>query len=243
MSEGSELGFRIHSVRGDLERFPEAPVEHGPLRISGTVLGAGARWFVTTDRLGWSTVALVSAPPDPCPERLELEGHRIEQALQGAAAECADPIHTARRLRDVFDLRAAETGISIVRVAPFGELVELCGVGCSTTLHWDPVEGLSPYEPCDPSLAALGEDAESDILHLRAGSVLVLTTSAVLPLESSWNDLRRFVRAMAVDPLGGTLAQASPRELARLLRTSWHRGPGPAGLVVIGLPPAIRQVA
>lgn len=50
----------MHAWTGDEHVWPDDPVARGPLRISGTVLGEGASWYVTTDRLGWSVVALIS---------------------------------------------------------------------------------------------------------------------------------------------------------------------------------------
>ena len=237
MSERTGHGLAVRSWRGDARGWPDAPLEHGPLRISGTVLDDGASWHVTTDRLGWSTVALLADPTGPTgvPD--------VTEALRLSAQETADPLDTALALRDVLGPRAAETGLALARVGPHGQLVELLNVSLPTVLVWDPVEGLSPYEAAAESLAELRADASSDVLRLRAGSALVLATCGLLPIDADWCSLRRFVRALGLDPLGGTIAEAPPPELARVLETSWGRAPGPAGVVVIGLPAVFSQVA
>ena len=237
MSERDSQGRTVRSWRGDAHGWPDAPLVQGPLRISGTVLDEGASWHVTHDRLGWSTVALLADPIAPA------HVSDVVESLRLAAQQSSDPVETALLLRDVIGPRAAHIGLAIARVDPHGRLLELLNVSLPTVLVWDPVDGLYPYEPAARSLAELRSDASSDVLRLKMGAVLTLATGGVLPIDADWWALRRFVRAIGLDPLGGTVAEASPTELARLLQTSWRRAADPAGVVVIGLPTIARQVA
>jgi hypothetical protein len=241
MADRSSSGAVIHSWSWGARAWQDEPVARGSLRISGTVLDGGASWYVTTDRLGWSTVALIS----------DVEGADGWDAL-GTLRRCADgardPVHTALAIRDrlrvVSRERCRNTGLAVARFGPDGRLLELVNVSMPTVLHWDPVEGLSPYEPLFPSLDAMTEDANSEMLRLKPGSALVLATQGVLPHDASWSALRGFVRAVGIDAFGGTVADAPPSELERVLRSSWGFDPeAPTGMVLAGLPSIEQQVA
>jgi len=237
MSERSSIGFPVRSWSGDDRGWPEQSLEHGDLRITGTVLDDGASWHVTTDRLGWTTIALI-AVPDGC-----SDGPDVVEAMRLAAAECSDPVQTARILRVALGKRAAGVGLAVARIGPYGRIVELLNVSLPAVLHWDPIEGMSPFEPMCDSLDDLGLDVRTEILRLSGGAALAFATPGVLTRDADFKELRGFVRAMALDPLGGTVAEAPPTELARLLRSSWGRQPGPTAVVVLGLPCERRQVA
>ncbi len=230
----------MHAWSGDEHVWPDDPVARGPLRISGTVVGDGARWYVTTDRLGWSTVALLSDPGG-------AEDWDAAGTLRRCAEAACEPVQTALAMRDALRAcsraRAREAGLALARIGPLGRLVELLNVSLPTVLHWDPVEGLSPYEPLFTDLDAMTSGASTEILRLRIGAALVLTTAGVLPDEAGWAELRRFTHALALDPLGGTIADAPPSELRRVLSSSWGLRKGPVGVVVAGLPSIVQQVA
>ncbi len=231
----------MHGWSGEEEcAWPDDPFARGPLRISGTVLGEGARWYVTTDRLGWSTVALISEPGS-------TDDWDAAGTLRRCAESACDPVQTALTLRDALRMvsreRCRSAGLAVARIGPHGRLLELLNVSLPTVLHWDPVEQLSPYEPVFTDLDALTSAASSEMLRLRPGAALVLTTSGVLPDEATWADLHGFTRALALDPLGGTIADAPPSELRRVLTSSWARRRGPVGIVVAGIPSIVQQVA
>ncbi len=230
----------MHAWTGDEHVWPDDPVARGPLRISGTVLGEGASWYVTTDRLGWSVVALISDPGG-------VDDWDAAATLRRCAEAGCPPVQTALALQDALRAcsreRARATGLALARIGPMGRLVEIFNVSLPTVLHWDPVEGLSPYEPLFTDLDAMTAGASNDLLRLQLGSAVVLTTSGVLPDEASWDELRRFTRALALDPLGGTIADAPPSELRRVLSSSWGLRKGPVGVVVAGLPSVVQQVA
>ncbi len=241
MSRRSSLEFPVHGWSGEEEcTWPDDPFARGCLRISGTVLGDGASWYVTTDRLGWSTVALIS---DAGP----TDDWDAAGTLQRCAEAACDPVQTALAMREalraVSRMRCQRAGLALARIGPQGRLVELINVSLPTVLHWDPVEHLSPYEPVFTDLEGMTSAASSEMVRLRPGAALVLTTSGVLPDEASWEDLRGFTRALALDPLGGTIADAPPSELRRVLTSSWARRRGPVGIVVAGLPSIVQQVA
>lgn len=237
MTERTGRVFPVRSWRGDPGGWPDAPLEQGPLRISGTVLDDGASWHVTTDRLGWSTIALIADPAAP------THVPDVTETLRIAAAETADPMDTARLLRDALGPRSDRVGLAIARVGRFGRLVELLNVSLPSVLCWDPVEGLLPFEPMVPSLGELPARGTSEVLRLQMGGALALTTCGLLPLDADWGELRRFVRALGLDPIGGAIAEARPEELRRVLQASWRRLLGPAGIVVIGLPPVSHMAA
>lgn len=235
MSDRTRPGHHVRSWLGDAHAWPDAPLEQGNVRISGTALDVGASWYVTTDRLGWTTVVLLD-------DQARGDVGDLRPILRDAARRSADPIVTALALQDALGERARSVGLAIARVGPYGSLVELLNVSLPTVLVWDPIEGLSPYEPLVNSLAEL-RAGESDIVRLHAGGAVTLTTSGVLPANASWKELRGFVRALGIDPLGGTVAEAPPVELGRLLRGSWGGEDGPRAVVVVGLPSAQMQVA
>jgi hypothetical protein len=237
MSERTGHGHPVRSWQGDARGWPHAPLEQGPIRISGTVLDDGASWHVTTDRLGWSTITLLAdtAFPADVPD--------VTETLHLAASETADPMATARMLRDTLGARAESIGLAIARVGRFGQLVELLNVSLPSVLFWDPVEGLLPFEPMVPSLAELPPRGTSEVMRLNAGGALALTTCGLLPIDADWEELRHFVRALGLDPIGGAIAEAHPQELTRVLQASWRRMLGPAGVVVIGVPPVSQMVA
>lgn len=230
-------GFPVRGWSGDERGRPPASLEHGPLRISGAVLDPGACWHVITDQLGWTTVALVGDP------RGSVGRSRVDRALRVAAAESASPVQTALGVREALGPTAAHTGFAVARISPHGRIVELLNVSLPTVIQWEPVEGISPYEPLCGSLAELRADARAEVLRLSEGSVLALATCGILSRDATWKELRSFVSAVALDPLGGTLAEAPPVELERLLESSWPVRRTPSALVVIGIPSAIRQVA
>lgn len=239
MSRRSSLEFPVHGS-GDEHAWPDDSVARGPLRISGTVLGDGASWYVTADRLGWTTVTLLS----------EL-GNAADWDAAGTLQRCAevgcDPLQTALAMRDAVRscslARARSTGLAVARIGPHGRLVELLNVSLPTVLHWDPVEGISPYEPVFTDLDGLTTAPSSEMLRLHPGSALVMTTAGVLPHEAGWAELRGFTEALALDTIGGTIADAPPSELRRLLCSYWGMGEGPTGVVVAGLPAILAQVA
>lgn len=231
----------MHGWSGEDEcAWPDDPFARGPLRISGTVLGDGASWYVTTDRLGWSTVALIS-------DAGGTDDWDAAGILRRCAEAACDPVQTALALRDALRstslARCRHAGLAVARIGPHGRLVELLNVSLPTVLHWDPVEQLSPYEPVFTDLDAMTSAVSSEMLRLRPGAALVLTTAGVLPDEASWEDLHRFTRALALNPLGGTIADAPPSELRRMLTSSWSGRGGPVGIVVAGIPSVVHQVA
>jgi hypothetical protein len=230
-------GFPVRGWSGGETGRPPASLEQGPVRISGAVLDGGACWHVTTDRLGWTTVALVGDP------RGRVSRSRVDRALRVAAAETAGPVETALEVSEALGPMAAHTGLAVARISPHGRIVELLNVSLPTVIQWDPIEGISPFEPIYDCLAQLRSDATTEVLHLSEGSVIALATCGVLSRDASWQELRSFVSAVALDPLGGTLAEAPPAELERLLESSWPIRTTPSALVVLGIPSAIRQVA
>src|SRR5690606_4104518 len=138
----------------------------------------GASWYVTTDRLGWSTVALIS-------DAGGTEDWDAAGTLRRCAEAACDPVQTALALRDALRgtslNRCRHAGLAVARIGPHGRLVELINVSLPTVLHWDPVEQLSPYEPVFTDLDAMTSAASSEMLRLRPGAALVLTTAGVLP--------------------------------------------------------------
>lgn len=240
MSRRSGPESSVRSWSGSECAWPDDPVARGPLRISGTVLGPSASWHVTTDRLGWSTVALISDP-------YGTDDWDAAGTLERCAEAACEPIQTALALQDALRASPREhcrsTGLALARIGPHGRLVEIVNISLPTVLHWDPIEGLSPYEPLFTDLDAMTLGASSEMLRLRLGAALVMTTAGVLPHEAGWGDLRRFTQALALDPLGGTIADAPPSELRRMLTSSWSLGRGPVGVVIAGLPSLVQQVA
>lgn len=240
MSRRSNPELHVHARSNDERAWPDDPVARGPLRISGTVLGDEASWYVATDRLGWSTVALVSTPGGAA-------GWDPAGTLERCADSACDPVQAALALQDSLRAsspeRCARTGLCVARIGPHGRLVEILNVSLPTVLHWDPVERISPYEPLFTDLDAMTLGASSEMLRLRAGAALVMTTAGVLPEEADWSELHGFTRALALDPLGGTIADAPPSELRRMLCSSWNLRAGPVGIVVAGLPSLIEDVA
>lgn len=240
MSRRSSPELHIHAASGQEQAWPDDPVARGPLRISGTVLGDEASWYVATDHLGWSTVALISDPEG-------TDDWGAASTLHRCAEAACEPVQTALALQDTLRAhspeRCARVGLAVARVGPHGRLVELINVSLPTVLHWDPVEGIAPYEPLFPDLDAMTLGASSEMLRLRAGAALVMTTAGVLPEEAGWAELRGFTRALALDPLGGTIADAPPSELRRILCSSWNLREGPVGIVIAGLPSVLEEVA
>lgn len=239
MSRRSSPELHVHAWSSDERAWPDDPVVRGPLRISGTVLGDEARWYVATDQLGWSTVALVSTPGG-------AEDWDAAGTLERCAEAACEPVQTALALQDSLRAspsRSRDAGLAVARIGPHGRLVEILNVSLPTVLHWDPVEGISPYEPLFTDLDAMTLGASSEMLRLRAGAALVMTTAGVLPDEAGWAELRGFTRALALDPLGGTIADAPPSELRRVLCSSWSLRQGPVGIVVAGLPSILEEVA
>lgn len=215
-----------HTWSGDASGWPDSSLERGPVRITGTA-SEGASWHVTTDARGWTSVVLVGG----------ADHERTHEVIQRSAGAGADPVATSIGIRDELDPRARETTeLGVLRVSPNGQLVELLNATLPTVLHWDPVHGLSPYEADAAQLSRVGWHMGTHVFGLRPGAAVVAATGGVLPHEASWEELDGFVRAIALDLLGGTLAEVPPTELGRLLRTNWKERPGPAGLVVLGMP-------
>jgi hypothetical protein len=239
MSRRSSFEFPLRGS-GDEHAWSDGPVARGPLRISGTVLGDGASWYVTTDRLGWTTIALLSELGNP--SDWDASG-----TLERCAELACDPLQTAMALREAIrscsSARARSAGLAVARIGPHGRLVELLNVSLPTVLHWDPTEGISPYEPVFTDLDQLTAAASSEMLRLRPGAALVMTTSGVLSHEAGWSELRGFTQALALDSVGGTIADAPPSELRRLLCSYWGLGEGPTGVLIAGLPSVSSEVA
>lgn len=211
-----------HSSPDRAGRSP-LPFEQGPVRISGTT-SLDSSWQVIPDRLGWKTVVLASGLPDAWSSRL----------LSSLGTDAEDVARAAvgldRQLRRWAE--AESVGVALARIAPEGRLIEFYNASLPTVLHWDPIEGVSPYEPA--------HDQRSEVVRFSPGAALIFATEGVLGRGASWSDLRAFTRDIGLEPLGGNLAEAPSAELARLIR---DRRLGyelsAAGLVVIGLPLAL----
>jgi hypothetical protein len=198
------------------------------------VVGGGTSWFVNSDRLGWTTLALLSAV-EPLP------GWDAVGTLERCARLAMDPLETAVAVREALrarlGVRRRAIGLAVARIGPRSHHVELFNASLPTVLHWDPSEGLALYEAALPELDRLTPTSRTEALRLRPGAALVMATSGVLSREAGWPEVRRFTRALALDVLGGTLADAPPDELRRLLVTSWEVGVEPRGMLVAGIPP------
>lgn len=216
---------------------PDMSLAQGPIRISGAALNAGASWHVASDRLGWTTVVLLGSAPT------HVRTSSVDAVVRKCAEECADPLRTALAIRERLGNDAHDAELGVLRIGPRGEIVEVLNATLPAVIHWEPREGFSPYEQVTSGLRWLNSRSETDMVRLRPGGALLATTRGVLPHDAGWSELNRFVHAIALDPLGGLVAEAPPTELARLLRTSWVSQPGPAAFVVIGMPPVIQQVA
>ncbi|MFK7988096.1 MAG: hypothetical protein AB8I08_18900 [Sandaracinaceae bacterium] len=228
---------RVRSWRGDAG-LPETSLAKGGVRVTGSALDEGAQWYVTQDRFGWSTVVLVSDETGaPLPD--------LRPVLQLSASRSAEPSQTALDVREALGDRADHVGFALARISPHGGLLELLNVSLATVLVWHPNEGLSPYEPCHPSLAACTAQLSSEVIRLHSGGLVAMTTSGVLASAAGWAELKQFVHDMAIDPLGGTLAQADPQEIGRLLAEAVPQGPrsSPRAAVMVGQPAAQTQVA
>lgn len=226
------------STRARPAQWPDRAIERGALRISGAVLGGEAGWHVFRDSLGWTHVVLLGkATPGPNWK------HTLDVTLMDAASASANPALTAELLAHRLGTEAVGVGLGIVRVAPHHEVVELLNVSLPALVHWDPLEGMSPYEPLVDSLHQLHPNAETEVLRLRRGAAIVGATEGIVEPSAGWDELRAFLGASAVDPLGGDVADAPPMEIDRMMRVSWPERPGPRGLVVLGIPRAFAAVA
>lgn len=220
------------------DRWPDGPIVRGALRISGVVLGGEAGWHVFRDGLGWTHVVLLGKRTNDASWR-----RAIDTTIAEAASASAHPALTAELLGHRLGPDAIGVGMGIVRVAPHHEVVELLNVSLPALVHWDPVDGMSPYEPVVPSLHELYPNACTEVLRLRRGAAIVAATEGIVEASAGWDELRGFLGACAVDPLGGDVADAAPAEIDRMMRVSWPERPGPRGLVVIGIPRAVERVA
>lgn len=217
----------------------DRPLQSGPLRISGAVLEGDAAWHVFEDSLGWTNVVLMGRDPATRDEPLVP----LEPILREASDASADPMTTAELIAHRLGAQSFRTELGIVRVGPYQRLVEVLNVSLPALVHWDPTEGMSPYEPVAASLGELPPGAMTEIVRLRPGAILTGATRGLISANADWGELRRFLRATAVDPVGGDVAEAAPSELARVVRHGWEPGGGPSGLVMVGIPRVHRQVA
>ena len=228
--------FPTRSWRGDNSGWPEEALTQGDVRISGAVINAGVSWHAARDRLGWTTVALVGRP-----ERAARTSG-VDGVVRACADRCAPPLRTASELASYLRPWAEEVEIGVLRIGPHGRLVELLNLSLPTILHWDPHHGLCPYEPLSAGLAQLPR-ANTEMLRMEAGAVLLATTRGLLRHEAGWDELNHFVDGLSVDLFGGLIGDVAPAELTRLVNSSDVRGEGPAGMVAVGLPPAQALVA
>jgi len=228
-------GFPTQTWTGDESGGPSAALIQGPVRISGAVLGAGASWHVARDRLGWTTVVLIARP-----QRCEVLG--VDAIVRACADRCVDPLTTAHMLaRRCGGMDPAETGV--LRIGPRGQLVELLNVSLPAMIHWDPRQGIAPFEPVAVATGYPPDGTVTEMVRLAPGAVLFAATRGVLPHEAGWQELNELVSSLAIDRFGGQIADVPPNELARLVRSSWTLGDGPAGTIAVGQPPALVQAA
>jgi len=228
-------GFPTKTWTGDESGEPSAALVQGPVRISGAVLEPGASWHVARDRLGWTTVVLIARPP-----ACEVLG--VDAVVRACADRCVDPLTTAHMIaRRCGGIDPAETGV--LRIGPRGQLVELLNVGLPTMVHWDPRHGIAPFEPVAPRTGRPPAGAVTEMVRLAPGAVLFAATRGVLPHHAGWKELNELVSSLAIDRFGGQIADIPPSELARLVRSSWTLGEGPAAALAVGQPPAWVQAA
>ncbi|MCA9605020.1 MAG: hypothetical protein KC619_05475 [Myxococcales bacterium] len=229
-------GFPSRSWTGDETVWPDGALAQGSVRISGAV-ERDASWHVVTDRLGWTTVVLVGRPDERA-----LHTADIDAVVRACADRCFDPVRVARALTHRFGLWMEDAELGILRVGPQGHLVELLNVSLPAILHYDPRDGVVPYEPIGAT-EGLNELATTEMVRLEPGALLLATTEGVLPRSASWADLHVFVAAMGFAHFGGQLADVAPPELAHILRTSLDLGEGPRAVAAIGLLPYEQLVA
>ncbi|MCB9593333.1 MAG: hypothetical protein H6719_11435 [Sandaracinaceae bacterium] len=229
-------GFPLHSWTGDETGWPEAALAQGAVRISGAV-DRGASWHACRDRLGWTTVVLIGRP-----DGQPIETAEIDHLVRACADRCFDPLRTARALSHRFGLWKDDAELGVLRVGPRGTLVELLNVSLPAILQHDPHDGVVPFEALGAQ-NLLDVGATTEMVHLEPGGLLLAATRGVLPRDAGWGDLNRFVESLAIEQLGGQIADVPPTELARLMRTSWGLGSGPRAILAVGLPPAEQRVA
>lgn len=231
-------GYPVNAWSGDETVWPEAALEQGPVRISGSVLDGGASWHVARDRFGWTTVVLLG-------RRASIGGSTLAGAVLRAEADRrSDPARTAQAMLDHFGPDDEETSeLGVLRIAPQGVLVEILNVSLPAIIHHDPIHGTCPFEAVARGARQLPLSTLPEIVRLDTGAVLVATTSGVLSHDAGWDELNGFVSALALDHFGGLVAATPPPELGRLLRSSWRGADGPSGIVAVGLPGAAVRVA
>jgi hypothetical protein len=103
--------------------------------------------------------------------------------------------------------------------------------------------GISPYEPIFSTSTQLPGWRAARCSGCDRAPPSSWRPRAFYRTRRGWTTLASFVRALGLDAFGGTVADAPPSELARVLRTSWGCGSGPTGMVVAGLPSLEQQVA
>ncbi|MGE0788768.1 MAG: hypothetical protein AB7S26_24055 [Sandaracinaceae bacterium] len=212
--------------------WTDRPLARGRLRISGTVLHGDAAWHAYRDALGWTNVVLLAH------ERLvgEPRAPGLVALCDEAMQSSIDPVSTARLIARRLGSSAHDVSLAIVRIGPHHSLLEALNVSMPALVLWDPYNGMNPYEPLATSLGTLPSDAATEVIRLRPGAALFAATSGLLAPSAGFGELRRFLTAAAIDPLGGDVASASPSELSRSLRASWPIGAGPSAMCVVGLP-------
>ena len=228
--------FPTRSWTGDATAWPEGPLAQGAVRISGAV-ERDASWLVVTDRLGWTTLILLGRPDGKSPQTAE-----VDAVVRACADRCFDPVRIARALTHRFGLWMNEAELGILRVGPHGHLVEVLNVSLPAIVHYDPHDGVMPFEPIGAT-EALDPNAATEMVRLAPGGLLLATTEGVLPRSAGWAELHRFVASLGFDHFGGQLADVTPGELARVLRTSLDMGGGPRAVAAVGLLPAELLVA
>ncbi len=229
----------LRRTSGPAPGWSDRPISTGALSITGAVLGGDADWHVYRDAVGWTNVVLVGRPEEHDP-RWRV---RLEPVLDEVTEASGDPVTIAELIAARLGPAARGVELGIARIAPHHGLIELLNVSLPALVHWDPTEGMAPYEPLARSLDELPAGASTEVIRLRPGGAVVGVTAGLLPGEASWAELRAFLRASAVDPIGGEVARAAPSELARMLTGEWVTRPGPSAAMVLGLPRADRMVA
>jgi len=238
MTEPKQFPGPLPGARRIERDWPDQPLITGPIRISGTVLGGDACWYVYRDALCWTNVVLVGREPEDPRWRRGLDPIFAE-----AAEQSTRPTITAAMVARALGPAAREVELGVVRIAPHHDIAEVLNVSLPALVHWDPLEGMVPYEPVAHDLSELPARAATEVVRLDDGAALVGVTRGLLSRSAGWSELRALLRASAIDPLGGDVAEAAPSEIGRMLLDGWRLRGGPTGLVVVGAPVLERQVA